>query len=259
MWGARGPTIRQLMPLSSPFSTAGILLQQARVELSGRVILPELSLHLVERRIGIIGRNGSGKSTLLRLIAGLVAPVSGEVRVEGQDPAKDRRALLRHLGILFQNPDHQILFPTVEEELAFGLIQMGTDKATALSQVHARLRAEGRADWATTPVANLSQGQRHWLCLLAVMMMKPATILLDEPLAGLDLPTQIRLSRIFASLPQRLITISHDPVSVADCNRVIWLDAGRIRDDGPPDAVLPTFLAAMKTLGQSDADADVPR
>ena len=121
-------------------------------------------------------------------------------------------------------------------------------------RAEAQLEAARRA-----PAQNhtLSQGQRHYLCLLAILLMQPATILLDEPLAGLDLPTQIRLQRRLAVLPQRLITISHDPAAVASCDRVIWLESGRIHADGPPAPVLQAFTAEMQRLGGQDADADL--
>jgi biotin transport system ATP-binding protein len=238
---------------------SGIVLTDASFAVAGKVILSGLSLTLTEARIGIVGRNGSGKSTLLRLMAGLIPATSGTVRVDGCDPARDRKAMLARLGILFQNPDHQILFPTVEEELAFGLHQMGHDTGAARDAVRALLAAEGRAHWATAPTQTLSQGQRHYLCLLAVLLMAPDTILLDEPLAGLDLPTQGRLARRLAALPQRLVTISHDPASVAGCDRVIWLDAGQVRADGPAGPVLAEFGDEMARLGDLDADADIGR
>jgi biotin transport system ATP-binding protein len=193
----------------------------------------------------------------LRLIAGLVAPQAGTVRVDGFDPYTDRKAALGGIGILFQNPDHQILFPTVEEELAFGLAQLGLSQSQALARANAALQAEARGHWAKAPVTNLSQGQRHYLCLLSVLLMAPRTILLDEPLAGLDLPTQGRLARRFASLPQRLVTITHDPHTVEACDRVVWLEAGRIAMDGSPGAVIPAFTAEMARIGASDADADL--
>ena len=237
--------------------SSGIVLSSASVRLGGTLVLDAISLHLTEARIGILGRNGSGKTTLLRLIAGLVAPGSGSVRVDGSDPFADRKAALSSLGILFQNPDHQILFPTVEEELAFGLVQQGIAQAEANARARTTLDAEGRTHWAKAPVTALSQGQRHYLCLLAVLMMQPRTILLDEPLAGLDLPTQARLARRFATLPQRLVTITHDPASVAGADRVIWLDGGKVTADGPPATVIPAFTAAMARIGERDADADL--
>ena len=237
-----------------PQSASGIVLRDVQVRLAERVVLADLSLHLDVQRIGIIGRNGSGKTTLLRLMAGLIAPDSGQVRVEGTDPAHDRKAMLRHMGILFQNPDHQILFPTVAEELGFGLRQQGLPAAEAAARVRAALAAEGRSHWHDAHCHTLSQGQKQYLCLMAVLLMQPATILLDEPFAGLDLPTQARLTRRFAGLPQRLITISHDPAAVATSERVIWLEAGRLRADGPPGEVLPAFRAEMARLGEQDAD-----
>ena len=244
-------------PQPSPKLSLGIELASASVRLGGRVVLDGLSLRLTEGRIGVLGRNGSGKTTLLRLIAGLIAPDRGTVRVDGVDPFRDRKAALAALGILFQNPDHQILFPTVEEELAFGLLQQGRPAAEVAGRVAGLLAAEGRAHWAKAPVSTLSQGQRHYLCLLAVLLMEPQTILLDEPLAGLDLPTQARLARRFAALPQRLVTITHDPAVLREADRVLWLEAGRIVADGPPDEVIPAFSAEMARIGARDADADL--
>lgn len=235
----------------------GIELSSASVKLGGRLVLEGISLQLSEARIGVLGRNGSGKTTLLRLIAGLIAPDQGVVRVDGVDPFTDRKAALGALGILFQNPDHQILFPTVEEELAFGLLQQGLSQGEAALRVGALLAAEGRGHWAKASVSTLSQGQRHYLCLLAVLLMEPRMILLDEPLAGLDLPTQARLARRFAALPQRVITITHDPAVLEGADRVIWLEAGRVVADGPPALVIPAFTTEMARIGARDADADL--
>jgi len=237
----------------------GILMNAAGYAVAGKVILSGISVHLTQPRIGIIGRNGSGKSTLLRLMAGLIAPTSGSVLVAGRNPFTDRRAVQRQIGILFQNPDHQILFPTVAEELAFGLRQLGQSAPVAEAAAHAALATEGRSHWAAAATHTLSQGQRHYLCLLAVLLMGPQIILLDEPFAGLDLPTQSRLERKLASLSQQIITISHDPAAVAGCDRVIWLDDGQIMADGPAHAVLAAFTAAMQRLGDSDADTDIAR
>jgi biotin transport system ATP-binding protein len=242
------------MPLPAP----GITLANLGLTIAGKPILADITARLTEQRIGIIGRNGSGKTTLLRLIAGLIAPTSGTVRLGDTDPFADRKATLAALGILFQNPDHQILFPTVEEEIAFGLRQQGQTDADARDLARRTLLAHGRSHWATAATHTLSQGQRHYLCLMAVLAMAPATILLDEPLAGLDLPTQSRLKRSFDALPQRLVTITHDPHTVTGYDRILWLDAGRLHMDGPPATVLPAFHTAMDAEGTADADTDLP-
>ena len=233
-----------------------LTLQNACFTAAQKPILQDLTLTLTEPRIGIIGRNGSGKTTLLRLLAGLIAPTTGTVRLGTLDPARDRKPLLTQLGILFQNPDHQILFPTVEEELAFGLRQQNhPNPAQAITDLLAR---ENRRHWSNAATHTLSQGQRHYLCLLSILLMNPAIILLDEPFAGLDLPTQARLARRIAALPQQVITISHDPAAMTQANRVIWLDQGRIRADGPATQILPAFTAEMARLGDQDADTDCP-
>ena len=235
----------------------GLVLDGAGLTVAGRVLLSDLTLRLTERRIGIVGRNGSGKTTLLRLMAGLVRPSTGRVRLDGIDPAGDRKAVIRRLGLLFQNPDHQIIFPTVEEEIAFGLRQQGRSAAEALAQARAVLAAEGRAHWASVPVHTLSQGQRQYLCLMAVLAMEPSTLLLDEPYAALDLPAQIRLDRRLRDLPQRLILVSHDPAVLAGMDRVLWIEGGRLHRDGPAAPVLAEFSDAMIRAGGADADTDL--
>jgi biotin transport system ATP-binding protein len=236
---------------------SGLVLDGVCLTVTGRVLLSDLTLHLTEQRIGIVGRNGSGKTTLLRLMAGLVRPTSGQVRMDGIDPAGDRKTVIRRLGLLFQNPDHQIIFPTVEEEIAFGLRQQGRSGAEALALARAVLAAEGRAHWASAPVQTLSQGQRQYLCLMAVLAMEPATLLLDEPYAALDLPAQIRLERRLRGLPQRLIVVSHDPAALAGMDRVLWIEGGRLYRDGPAAPVLAAFSEAMIRAGGTDADTDL--
>ena len=123
-------------------------------------LLKNIGLSAREKRIGIVGRNGSGKTTFARVLSGLVAPDQGEVRICGIDVAKDRKAALRTVGILFQNPDHQIIFPTVEEELGFGLIQMGCSKLETEHQVYEVLKAFDKGHWAKAQTHQLSQGAK---------------------------------------------------------------------------------------------------
>jgi biotin transport system ATP-binding protein len=242
---------------SAPSAATGLLLEDAGYVVGEKALLAGISAHLTEARIGIVGRNGSGKTTLLRLMAGLVAPTTGRVRVDGIDPAGDRKAVLSRIGILFQNPDHQILFPTVLEELAFGLRQQGRSEAEAQRTARRALDRAGRGHWAGAAVSTLSQGQRQMLCLMAVLAMEPATVLLDEPFASLDLPARMRLSRVLAGLDRRIVVISHDPVALAEMDRVLWIEGGRILADGPAPDILEAFSAEMTRLGGLDADADL--
>lgn len=222
----------------------------------GKTLLQGVTVTLRGRRIGLIGRNGSGKTTLLRLIAGLVAPSSGRLRIGATDPFADRKAALAKIGILFQNPDHQILFPTVEEELAFGLTQLGQPQHEALARARSSLADHGRADWAKSAVSTLSHGQKQWLCLQAILLMDPQTLLLDEPFTALDLPTEIRLRRQLDALPQRLITIAHRPDDLIGCDEVLWLEQGRVQGFGPPGEIFPAFSAKMTRLGAEDRGAE---
>ncbi|MFM2281267.1 MAG: hypothetical protein RLZZ444_3498 [Pseudomonadota bacterium] len=256
----RGP---ESLPLAAPAvrvphpAVEGVKLDKLCCDLSGRRVADGLNVELTEKRIGIIGRNGSGKSTLLKLIAGLRAPSAGSVRVHGIDPATDRKALLSTLGILFQNPDHQILFPTVGEELAFCLLQQGASRADAAAAVTALLALEGRPHWHDATTNSLSDGQRHYLNLLSILLMRPKIILLDGPFAGIDLPTTIRLLRRLAALPLQIIAVRHDPETLMVCDRALWIEEGRIERDGPVTKVLRDYIQAMTNRGLFDADTDL--
>ncbi|PVA10318.1 cobalt ABC transporter [Pelagivirga sediminicola] len=234
-----------------------LTLDNVSLALEGRAILHGLTLTAQERRIGIVGRNGSGKSTLARVIAGLHAPDAGQVRLFGVDVARDRKAAIRTVGILFQNPDHQIIFPTVDEEIAFGLTQLGQSKAEAAEGVRAILQDFGKAHWQGAAVHPLSQGQKQLLCLMAILAMRPRLIVLDEPLSGLDIPTRMQLTRYLERVEAHLLHISHDPATLAGYDRVIWIADGRIAQDGPARDVLGAYIADMERLGGMDDISDL--
>jgi len=110
----------------SPMTGApAVQLNDVHLSREGRVVFEGLDVSIDERRVGIVGDNGSGKSTLTRLLNGLLMPDSGQVHVYGHDVAEHASAMPSLVGFIFQNPDHQILFPTVLEELVFGLVQLG--------------------------------------------------------------------------------------------------------------------------------------
>lgn len=234
-----------------------IQLSDVSYAVDGKAILNGISISICAARVGIVGRNGSGKSTLARIIAGLIAPSTGTVRINDHDLAKDRKAALKEVGILFQNPDHQIIFPTVQEEISFGLRQLGNSKEAAADKTTATLARFGKAHWEEAYINTLSQGQKQLLCLMAVAAMEPNTILLDEPLAGLDIPTKMQLRQYFAGYSGSLIHISHDPEDIRDYDLSIWIENGAVLQIGRPDDVLPAYVEQMRKLGGSDDIADL--
>ncbi|PID46666.1 MAG: cobalt ABC transporter [Proteobacteria bacterium] len=235
-----------------PSSTAIIQFLDVCYVAGDSLLLKSLTLEANERRIGVVGRNGSGKSTLARLLCGLIKPSSGTVTINGVDVANDRQQAIHTVGMLFQNPDHQVIFPTVEEELIFGLQQMGQKKAQAIAEVKALLETFGMQDWLQRSISTLSQGQRHFVCLMAILLMKPKLIVLDEPYAGLDIPTTLQLNRYLQDVDATLIHISHHLETLSDYERIWWIDNGQLKLDGTPSEVFPVFRQHMQTLGQTN-------
>ncbi len=227
-----------------------IQFENVSLSLNARKLLNGVSLDIQEQRVGVIGRNGSGKTSFARLLSGLLAPSSGRVRVNGNDLFKHRAAALKTVGILFQNPDHQIIFPTVLEELSFGLTQQGQRKAEAMQNATKILQQFDRLDWAERTIATLSQGQRHLVCLLSVLAMAPPLLVLDEPFAGLDLPTKTYLQNLLDGLDQSVLHITHDLQALAEYERVIWLEKGQVVGDGLPKHIIPNFENAMAQIEQ---------
>ena len=227
-----------------------IQFENVSLSLNARELLKGVSLDIQEQRVGVIGRNGSGKTSFARLLCGLLAPSSGRVQVNGNDLFKHRAAALKTVGILFQNPDHQIIFPTVLEELSFGLTQQGQRKAEAMQNATKILQQFDRLDWAGRTITTLSQGQRHLVCLLSVLAMAPPLLVLDEPFAGLDLPTKTYLQNLLYGLDQSVLHITHDLQALAEYERVIWLEKGQIVGDGLPKHIIPTFKNAMAQIEQ---------
>ena len=220
--------------------------------LEGKLILSGLNFRATERRLGIVGRNGSGKTTLARMIAGLIKPSQGSLTIGGIDISQDRKSALRAVGILFQNPDHQIIFPTVEEEIGFGLVQLGRSKAEVVTEIDAILRRFDKEHWRRVGIHRLSQGHKQLICLMSILAMRPKTILLDEPFSGLDIPTKMQLARHLDEIDAQLVHISHDPAVLQNYDRVLWIDEGKLREDGPAATVLERFEAAMIAQGGTD-------
>lgn len=233
-----------MSPLSEPSDAASTLaINNVTLQRGNSKVFAGLSLQLGEARIGLIGDNGAGKSSLFRMICGLDAPQSGSVLVRG---CEARQISSKHpglVGMMFQNPDEQIIFPTVEEELALGLSPSGLPRRQALAKAREFLKARGLAHWAERAIGSLSQGQRQHVCWLALMIAAPDLLLLDEPFASLDLPGQALLAMDIARARQQVIVSTHMLDHVRQFERVIWLDQGRVRADGAGPGVCAAYQA----------------
>ncbi len=245
-----------------PYPVHGIRLDSVTLKRGDRMVFEQLTLHLTQSRIGLIGDNGAGKSSLFRLICGLDQPQAGSVVVHGCDiaNARDRRALPRQVGLMFQNPDDQIIFPTVAEELAFSLSAAGTGKQEARERALAFLAERGRADWGPRAIGELSQGQRQQVCLMALQITHPATLLLDEPYSSLDMPSQLRLSAQIRATDQQIILSTHLLEHVHDFERVVWLADGVVRGDGPGREICAAYAQDVRerSLAETLVKDDAP-
>jgi biotin transport system ATP-binding protein len=221
-------------PSANSSGATCIALEDITLQRGNSVVFKHLSLQLSETRIGLIGDNGAGKSSLFRLISGLDQPQVGEVkRPHGQ----------HSVGMLFQNPDEQIIFPTVEEELALSLSHLKLSRLQAQAQVRDWLQSRGLADWAPRAIGSLSQGQRQHVCWLALMIAGHHTLLLDEPYSSLDLPNQALLHRDIEQAKEQIIVSTHVLDHVRHFDRVIWLDKGQVRADGNGHDVCAAYQA----------------
>jgi biotin transport system ATP-binding protein len=206
-------------------------------------VFTSLNLDLREHRIGLIGDNGAGKSSLFRMLCGLDVPQRGSVLVRGLEAGQVSRQRPGLVGMMFQNPDEQIIFPTVAEELALGLSPSGIARREAVAQAHMFLSARGLAPWGERSIGSLSHGQRQHVCWLALRIAAPDLLLLDEPFASLDLPGQALLSQDLAQAPQQIMVSTHLLDHVRGFERVIWLAQGAVRADGPGQRVCAAYQA----------------
>lgn len=225
---------------------SGVQLVDIKLQRGQTQVFDGLNLQLTEKRIGVIGNNGAGKSSLFRLLCGLEQPQSGQVLIDDTPLQEARQNKPGLVGLMFQNPDDQIIFPTVEEELALGLRPQGLNKQQARAKARELLAARGLEHWAERAVSSLSQGQRQQVCWLSLLIAAPQLLLLDEPFASLDLPGQARLAQDIAAAPQQVLVSTHVLDHVRDFERVIWLEQGRLLGDGAGREVCHAYEEAVK-------------
>lgn len=193
--------------------------------------------------VAIIGPNGSGKSTLARHLNGLLIPQIGQVLVDGLSTATPRHLwrVRQRVGMVFQNPDNQIVAGTVEEDVAFGPENAALPPAEIRRRVDAALKAVGLQAYRTHPPTRLSGGQKQLLAIAGVLATRPACIVLDEPASMLDPPGRERVLETIHRLNTEegiaIVLITHSMDEAATARRVLVMDQGRVVIDGPPERV----------------------
>jgi cobalt/nickel transport system ATP-binding protein len=168
------------------------------------------------QRIALLGANGAGKTTLFLHLNGILRPQRGMVLFNGAALEYSRHglyALRSRIGLVFQNPDSQLFSASVREDVSFGPLNLGLDNETVRGRVEEALHAVGMTVCADKPVHNLSYGQKKRVCIAGVLAMRPDVLVLDEPMAGLDVAMQVELTHILDQLHGAGMTIiiaTHD-------------------------------------------------
>ena len=184
-----------------------------------------------DQRIGLIGPNGSGKSTLLHLIMGLLQPHSGTIKLFGREVSeeKDFRDIRNQIGFVFQHADDQLFSPTVLEDVAFGLLNMGKKPAEAIDLSKRALQSLGLEGFEDRITHKLSGGEKKLVSFATVLVMEPKFLLLDEPTTGLDEETVAKMIAVLNDLDIGYLTVSHEYDFLSKTTDDIYcMKAGRI-------------------------------
>lgn len=192
--------------------------------------------------LAVVGANGSGKSTLGKLVSGLVAPTVGEVRVGGQAPATADGAGRRDVGIVWQNPDNQLVATIVEDDVAFGPENLCVAPTEIRARVVDALAKVGMSAFRAFDPHNLSAGQRQRVAIAGALAMRPRFLVLDEPTSMLDPAGRREVLEALLELKTRaaigIIYITHIIEEAALAERVAVLNHGGVMAEGPPRDIL---------------------
>jgi cobalt transport protein ATP-binding subunit len=190
----------------------------------------------------ICGPNGSGKTTLIRLVGGLLNPTAGSVRINGFDPIKNSREIRRLVGMVFQDPDSQIVGETVKEDIAFGPENLGLPVKEIMERVDWALRVMGLKELSEKPCYLLSGGEKRRLAIAGVLAMRPQVILFDEPFSFLDYPGIQEVLKHMVNLHREghtLVVTTHDVEKViAHVDRTAIIHEGELKMAGPPEELM---------------------
>ena len=187
--------------------------------------------------VGVVGPNGGGKSTLVRLLNGLLTADSGRVQVSGLDPATEPFEVRRRVGVLFQNPDNGLVAPFVEDDVAFGLENLGVERDEMRGRVREAIASVGLAGYERREPHTLSGGEKQRVALAGLLAVGPEVQLLDEPTAMLDPAGREEvLSRVRELARSRTVLhVTHHLEELFDADRVLVLSDGRLAADTTPE------------------------
>lgn len=192
---------------------------------------------------GILGSNGSGKTTMLNLMDGMLKGYEGSVRLDGTEISRlTPREIYSRVGLVFQNPDSQLFGGTVEEDVAFGPLNMGIPEPEIRERIRYALDATDMSEHARSRIAHLSFGQKKRICIAGLLAMGHEVLLLDEPTAGLDPMGEYRMMELLMGLNKdkgvTVIMASHSVDLVPlFLNRLYILSKGRLTRSGTPEEV----------------------
>ncbi len=209
--------------------------------------------------VAVVGANGSGKSTLAKLMNGLLFATFGEVWVEGRRIDRRHNDLFarRTVGLVFQNPDNQLVANVVEDDVAFGPENLGTDRSEIRARVDEALAAVGMSEEARCDPHRLSVGQRQKVAIAGVLAMHPNYLVLDEPTSLLDPRGRRDVLAVIDDLRRRrsmgVVHITHIVEEAVPADIVVVMDKGTVLAVGPPDRLLTDEALMAK------ASLDVPK
>ena len=223
-------------------------------------VLKDLNLTINQGEfVAVLGHNGSGKSTLAKHFNAVLLPTTGKVFVNGIDTSDEEKLfeIRQHVGMVFQNPDNQIVATIVEEDVAFALENLGVEPQEIRRRVDEALKAVGMSEFTTHAPHLLSGGQKQRIAIAGVLAMEPECIVLDEATAMLDpvgrrevLATVHRLNR---EKGMTVVLITHHMNEAEEADRVVVMDDGAVVMDGSPREVF-TQVEPLRSLGLTVPD-----
>ncbi len=197
--------------------------------------------------VALAGMNGSGKSTLAKLLNGLYIPQSGEIKIDGLSTSDEKNTfpIRKKAGMVFQNPDNQMVATIIEDDIAFGPENIGMPREEILKNVEWALKTVGMNEYRNRTASKLSGGQKQRVAIAGVLAMKPEILVLDESTSMLDPNGRKEIMEIAKELNNSgitIINITHNMEEAALADRIIVLKKGRIAIDGTPKQVFSSGL-----------------